>query len=500
MIAVSDVKKYHENTKEFFGNVKEFFVQYLCDFRNRFKQLNVAGLYTQLVSVFLVCIAFALFCSRREGTGDLYMSVFIPIFFVNALIVLFAAVYKSSTLYSVLTVFFITTGAALQIFMLPPEAEGSLSTVYGYVAVMFASVVISFLAMPFMAMLTSEKFNTGFMQICVIALTVLMYLVILIFGKEVNGAKAWVYIGSTSVQVTEFTKVLAVIFFAMCFADKTLSQKRKDRMLFIMLLVHAGFLFAVNELGTLAVITLIYFVAKIIFAQNKKQIIYEIASLVLIVTVLLGICYGLYKMPDKETEASADTEVVQDEAEDEESAMDEIMSRLRQIYPKIEKRINIFLGTGDLTAEDTYQIDKANEALLFAEFIGVEKASLAGLPHYDSDFVFIYLIVRLGVLGMLLVFVALLAMLVEVFVNAARGNRYSEAIVAVPFVCIIAFQSVICACANIGLFPVVGLPFPFISSGGSALCVNLIMTFYLLYFMRKDNKVTSSESEAKADV
>lgn len=488
---VGKAREFADDTKEFCNGGKEYTAQFFKDFRVRVKQINTAELFVQLLAVLVICIAFALFCHLREGTGDMYMSVFIPLFIANSIIVFFTSIYKSSRLYSTITTLLITAGAALQIFMLPANEE-SLSDVYKFVIFIFAGIVIGLIALPFLTFLTSEKLNTRSIRLCVAVLTVFAYLILLIFGREVNGARAWIFVGGLSIQVTEFTKLLAILFFAICLADKSLENKRKNILTLLMLFVHIGFLALCNEFGTLLVIAVVYFVEKFIFMENKKAIFIELAVLIAAAAVLLSSLYGICKIvlpQDDETVSVTEAvdENIEDEADESENAApDFVVEILTQIYSKIS-RIGVYLGLEDTTG-NSYQIDKAFEYLLVADWLGVEKASLASLPLYDSDFVFIYLIVRLGILGMLVILCSLCAMLMEVYVHSARSDRHTEARLAITFVTLIVFQAAICACSNIGLLPVVGLAFPYLSSGGSSLAINLIMSFYILYFMRKTTK------------
>lgn len=495
---VGKAREFADDTKEFCNGGKEYTAQFFKDFRVRVKQINIAELFVQLLAVLVICIAFALFCHLREGTGDMYMSVFIPLFIANSIIVFFTSIYKSSRLYSTITTLLITAGAALQIFMLPANEE-SLSDVYKFVIFIFAGIVIGLIALPFLTFLTSEKLNTHSIRFCVATLTVLSYLILVFFGEEINGARAWVFIGGLSIQVTEITKLLATLFFALCLADKFLANKRKNILTLLMLFVHISFLAICSEFGTLFVIVVVYFIEKIIFMESKKVIFTDFIILLTAAAVLFGISYGIYKIDLPQDDATASVVEEDNDSTDEETdnadskkinySKNQLLSRLQKIYPKIMERFCVYLGIEiEGIDADSSQIDKAFEYLLVADWLGVEKASLASLPLYDSDFVFIYLIVRLGILGMLVILCSLCAMLMEVYVHSARSDRHTEARLAITFVTLIVFQAAICACSNIGLLPVVGLAFPYLSSGGSSLAINLIMSFYILYFMRKTTK------------
>lgn len=500
-----------EEVKGFFGSLRSFFVQYYKDFFEGVKTLDKKDLSVKLFSVLGISIALAFFCYLREGTGDLYMSVFIPAFFANAFIVFFGCANKSSKIYSLLTVFLITTGFALQIFMLDPENAESASTVYNYVTFVFVGIVLSMLVMPVLAFITSENADTKVLRYLIIGAIVLAYLVLLVFAKDINGAKSWIFIGSTSIQVTEITKILAGIYFALCLTDTNLSEKAKGIRTFVVLLVHAAFLGVIGEFGTLGMIAIVFFVLKLLFVKNKKQLFSEFIALVLMFLVVLGISFALYTSSKEEQAPEQVVETVTEEAveaadvtEDDEKVgigaiVDKLLEEIAEIYPKFDQRVSVFLGKGELSESDTYQIDSAKKALWYVEWFGTEEGSFGFVPEIKSDFVFIYLVVRWGIVGALMVLIALVFLFAETFIFAARSKKPRESVLAICFICFIVIQSLLCVAANLGLFPVVGLPFAYLSDGGSAMCVNLMMAFFNMYFMRKERPLPI-ESEATDNV
>ena len=501
------MKTTKDEIKGFFSELGQFIAHYYKDLLEGIRGMKMTSFIEKLFSVLLISVAFAFFCYLREGTGDLYMSVFIPSFFANAFLVLFSSANKSSNVYSILTVLLITMGVALQIFMLPPDGENVLKTVYKYVVFVFIGIVLSMIVVPVLSFITSYDADTRILRAFIIIGTVLLYLVLLVFGKEVNGAKSWLYIGSNSIQLTEITKVFAGVYFVLCLTDKKMSEKAQSTRTFIALLIHAAFLVLVNEFGTLLMIGIVYFFLKLLFFKNNKLLLKEVVSLVVIIAVLLSVFYGFYKMvPVKEAQQTTVEETVQegdasasaesDNTESEDAApsnklVDEALGRLQTIFPKITHRFSVFLGIGELTADDTYQIDSAKKALYYAELFGREKGSFGFVPEIKSDFVFVYLVVRLGIVGAMVVLITLVTLFAETFICAAKSKNPRESALAICFICFIVIQSLICMCSNLGLFPVVGLPFAFLSDGGSATCVNLIMSFFIIYFMRKKRVLPS---------
>ena len=349
------------------------------------------------------------------------------------------------------------------------------------------------------------------------AATIVTYLFLLFFGKEVNGTKAWIGFGNTRFQLTEISKLIAFITIPVIIQDKKHSEKTKSLISVILLCAHSIFLVMLNELGTLCVILLVSFLVRIVFAPQKKYVFREIAIILLLAAVAFAGCFGINKLhstavksvesiQEQANESITEGDPVNTEAENNElaargtetsmndektkpSALDKTITRLARIYPKIEQRIKVFLKSEDVSAEDMYQISIAEEAMLGASWFGTPRGSLSIVPEIDSDFVFIYLIVRLGIVGVILVFAALITMLVEVVVKGSfdqeKGNLY---IIAVAFVLSITFQSLLCCCSNIGLFPIIGLPFPYLSHGGAALCSNLFMSMFIISFLGKNSR------------
>ena len=494
----------------------DYYKKSFSGYRETAKKFNWWHFFSLLISNLLICIAFALFCSLKEGTGDLYMNVFIPVFFANTIIILYSYVNNSTDLFALLTVFLTTAGTALQIFMLPASNEDSLQEVKKYVFILFFGIIASIIIIPSVMFLFSKNIMIDVIIGLMFVVTIVTYLILLLFGKEANGTKAWINIGNNSFQLTEVSKLTALITIPVIIQDKKHSEKAKSLLSTILLSTHSIFLIMLNELGTLCIILLVSFLIRIIFVSQKKYIVQEIAVFLLLAAVAFAGCFGIYKLnatavqpvdslQEQEAENISEIDSVitaidnhslalnaETSMSDEKvgpSALDRVISRVARIYPKIVQRLKVFLKSEDVSAEDMYQINRAEEALLGVSWFGTPRGSLSMVPEIDSDFVFIYLIVRLGIIGVILVFAALIAMLIEVVVKGSlsqgKGNLY---IIAVAFILSITFQSLLCSCSNIGLFPIIGLPFPYLSHGGAALCANLFMAMFIMSFLGNNSR------------
>lgn len=491
------------SVKTVFFELFSFYKQTLRDARNGAKTMDWKQIWGILVSTLVISIAHALFCSLREGTGDLYMNVFIPLFFTNALIVLYAGLRKSSFPVSVCSVLLTSTGAALQIYMLPTGQEKSLGEAKTYVAILFFGILASMLLVPLVRFLFTAESMKGLAVYILLGATLAIYLFLFLFGREFNGTKAWISIGGLSLQLTEIEKLLALISIPAILCDQSRSEKTKSVLSVVLLCIHSVFLVLVNELGTLCIIFMMYFITRAVFAESRRYVLGELALFLILGVLALVACYGIYRIQNpvaeevaatqhsetligEETvgsEAAAIEAVSSEHAEEQKapSAFEKIFNRLGRIYPKIRERVMVFLKSDDAPDRASYQLKRAEKALMSVSLLGTPRGSLSSVPEIDCDFVFIYLIVRLGVAGVLIVFASLIVMLVE---TAAKGAcvQANPGIYMTSFAMIfsIAVQALLCSCANVGLFPVIGLPFPFLSSGGSALCVNLFMSFFVI--------------------
>ncbi|MGQ9472820.1 MAG: FtsW/RodA/SpoVE family cell cycle protein, partial [Candidatus Caldatribacteriaceae bacterium] len=108
-------------------------------------------------------------------------------------------------------------------------------------------------------------------------------------------------------------------------------------------------------------------------------------------------------------------------------------------------------------------------------WLSVKQSQLRFLPARHTDFIFASFCEQMGFLGgALLLF--LLGMLVWVAVRISRDAPDIEGRFLASLICVLfAFQILVNVGMNMGVMPVTGIPLPFISYGGSALLVNLIM-------------------------
>ena len=133
----------------------------------------------------------------------------------------------------------------------------------------------------------------------------------------------------------------------------------------------------------------------------------------------------------------------------------------------------------------------------FGVGLGGSKAKWSWLPAADNDYIFAIIGEELGMLGALLVivmFIILAALMLRV-ISRAR-DRFSRAVVGGILVWIVG-QAFVNIGVVIGVFPVLGVPLPLISSGGTALIACLAAMGVVISVARESAQHAAEHAESE---
>jgi cell division protein FtsW len=169
-------------------------------------------------------------------------------------------------------------------------------------------------------------------------------------------------------------------------------------------------------------------------------------------------------------------------------------------------RINVWLyGCTEQDYVDTcWQQTHGTWALaaggIFGVGLGNSKAKWSWLPEADNDYIFAIIGEELGLIGAIVVLL-LFVVLAIAFVRIIRANPdpFARTVTSGVMVWIIG-QALINIAVVLGVLPVLGLPLPLISAGGSALISSLIAIGVVLSFARQpalppEERATTSPAE-----
>ena len=279
-------------------------------------------------------------------------------------------------------------------------------------------------------------------------------------GHDRGGNRNWITIGSFSGQPSEFVKVSLVIWLGyILFKKREVMDNWRQLVVPLVPIGGAavGLVLLGGDLGTSIILTAIVMGA-IFFAGVKLRFLG-------VPIVLIGIAGAIA--------ASARS-----------SRQDRIQAFLSGC-----KSADDHLGNCWQTVHGWWALASGG---LFGSGLGNSKAKWSWLPEADNDFIFAIIGEELGLLGAILV-LALFVVLAIAFVRIIRASTDPFARVTVSAVMVwIVGQAFVNIAVVLGILPVLGVPLPLISAGGSALVTSLIGIGIVLSFARRAPDVTTA--------
>ncbi len=141
-----------------------------------------------------------------------------------------------------------------------------------------------------------------------------------------------------------------------------------------------------------------------------------------------------------------------------------------------KSRFMVFINPNADPLGSGYTIIQSKIAIGSGGFLG--KGWLSGtqsqlnfLPEHHTDFIFSGIGEEWGFLGAMLIIALFYFLIIQGLDIAMHASSMSKKLLATGICVLIAMQVIINICMCIGLMPVVGLPLPYISYGGSAMII-----------------------------
>ena len=272
-------------------------------------------------------------------------------------------------------------------------------------------------------------------------LTMLLLLLVPIAGKTVYGAKRWLSLGFMSVQPSELAKLSVLVLAARLLARDGLPLGWKDFIAIVFICVLPCALIVIQpDLGTTMLILLI--LAGMILFHGLKGYVFK--------TCLLAVpCFGAFMwfvgMHDYQRQRIL-------------TFLDPTTDPRGTGYHIIQSRIAI--GSGELWGKG---------------FKEGTQSQLRFLPERHSDFAVAVFGEEWGFVGCVALVTLFCLFLLSIFSTAAQAkDRFGSTLVVGVFFYFF-WQILINMGLVIGIMPVVGIPLPFISYGGSATVVNFTL-------------------------
>ena len=338
------------------------------------------------------------------------------------------------------------------------------------------------------------QFFEGFAYI-IYFLVMLALVGVLLLGVEVNGAKSWYDFGFFRIQPAEFAK------FATCMAVakylSTLHIKIKDLrtklIVGAIILAPAGFIILQNDTGSALVYAAFIFVLYRVGLPANILILLVSATLLFIASILVPKVYLLsalaliavvfFMVSRKRLREGIIIAGILAITSAFTFSVDYVFDNVLQ--PHHVTRVKILLGQESDPHGQGYNVHQSMIAIGSGGFSG--KGFLDGtqtkfnfVPEQSTDFIFCTIGEEWGFLGSSLIVIIYMSFLFRLLFIAERQRSVFSKLYGYGVASIFFFHIAINIAMTIGLAPVIGIPLPFISYGGSSLWAFTILLFIFI--------------------
>lgn len=266
---------------------------------------------------------------------------------------------------------------------------------------------------------------------------VFLLLLVLILGKTEMGAQRWILLGGFRLQPSEIMKVSLAMALSRYYSKHSPEKELYLRDLiipFIITIIPTTLIIMQPDLGTGLLLILIFLVISFFKRLRWKSI-----GIIALIGVVSGLLMYNFVLKD---------------------------------YQK--RRILTFIDPQADAKGSGYNVIQSQIAIGSGRFLGKgfknsSQASLKYLPENHTDFVFSIFNEEHGFFGSLVLISLYVILLLRFVWLSGSVLRFYDSILAIGIMSIFFWHTFVNMCMVMGLMPVVGLPLPFMTYGGSSL-------------------------------
>ncbi len=356
--------------------------------------------------------------------------------------------------------------------------------------------IISAIIIGFAILLFDNKFFNTFSPVFYV-ITIILLILVLIIGRNVGGNQAWIPIGSFRLQPSEFAKFATCLLLARYLSSGTIKvQDLRTQVIaaFIIILPTALILLQPDAGSALTFTSLILLLYReglsgyFLIIEGLSIVLFILTVLYNKYIVLTGVIFfagALIYFYRKSRKMITVT------------GFGLLFSILfvfsvdfaynRILKPHQKNRIDVILGKVNDPRGIGYNLNQSKIAIGSGGLWG--KGYLQGtqtkydfVPEQSTDFIFCTVGEEWGFAGCFVVIGLYLFLLLRIINIAERQRSAFSRIYGYGVASILFFHVFINIGMTIGLIPVIGIPLPFLSYGGSSLWSFTILLFILLKF------------------
>lgn len=321
-----------------------------------------------------------------------------------------------------------------------------------------------------------------------------MLVLVLFIGKEVSGSKSWFGIGDFGIQPAEFAKFATLMALAKFLGDIQIKMtETRTKVISAAIVLAPMFLIVLeNETGVALVYSCFILVmyreglsGNILLLGVAMGVLFLLALLInkfILIGVLAFLSFLLFLVVRKTTQNILVVVLIFIMSS---GVVYSVQYAFDKLEPHQKKRINVFLGKESDKKKAGYNVNQSLIAIGSGGILG--KGFLQGtqtkydfVPEQSTDFIFCTVGEEWGFVGATVVVFLFLALLLRIIQVAERQRSPYSRIYGYGVASIIFFHLLVNVGMTIGLMPVIGIPLPLFSYGGSSLWAFTILLFILI--------------------
>ena len=346
-------------------------------------------------------------------------------------------------------------------------------------------------------LIIDAKFFSAFSFIIYFSILLLL-VAVLVFGKTVAGSKSWIEIGSISIQPAEFAKFATALALAKYLSATDINMDRlKTKLISVVIitippllillqndtgsaLVYAAFILVLYREGISGAFIILGVLAALLFILTLLYGELWLTTGIVLITLLIWLLAKKIRKHFKLILAGMLLSIA-------------FVFSVKYAYENVlaahqKKRINVMLGIEKDPHGAGYNVNQSKIAIGSGGLKG--KGFRQGMltryhfvPEQTTDFIFCTVGEEWGFIGTSVVILLFVLLLIRLVFLAERQRSHFSRIYGYGVASIFFFHFAINIGMTIGLAPVVGIPLPFFSYGGSSLWA---FTILLFIFIKQD--------------
>lgn len=322
----------------------------------------------------------------------------------------------------------LTIGLVMVLSASSPSALSESGNSYAYFSKQLIFAILGIFAMAFISKIDYRFYQKFYKQAWWISF--LLLVAVMMVGREINGAKRWIYFTDTlSFQPSEMVKFLMIVFYA------GILVKNRDELKFYGKGLVKHFLFLAPIIGLLLL-------------EPHLSSSMVIIGIVCIMMIVAGCKFTQFFL----TGAGAGVP---------------LLTLAIVLSPYRLKRLITFLdpwqdikGTGWQVIQSLYAIGSGG---LFGVGLGDSKQKYLYIPEPHNDFIFSILSEELGFIGCVVVLILFAIFIWRGILIAMRAPDMFGSLIAIGITVLVAIQVIINVAVVTSSMPATGMPLPFFS-------------------------------------